>query len=582
MFIWSFDYEKLSLQPEPHIIFSAAQRTFKFLMRSSEPQSRVNSIRQWIAFSIVAVLITGFACSLRILSCISDPLWLDELHTSWVVKDSISVVFQRASIGNQTPLYFWLTWISSQVFGFHELGLRLVSVASDFATMIIAATFVYWKTWSIQGAVLAVLVIGFTDPFFYYGAEARPYAMLQLLGLIQLIAFWNLLQSVAPLDKKQTCRRRNARTMASFIFVSLLMIYTHLTAIFVLIPELIFGICWMFVRWRKFRQESERPSDVSLAAVASLITIVVVALAVFCLPLLSTMQSVSDRSSFWSAVSSIPGLFRQLKWNWCIWFALPLVVAGVSQLPGFAGKSRQSKPGFQSLFTLVFSWGVGTTFVILFVHWAGIAPLALPRYLSVALAAGPILLGLTVGAFQRERNRWLVVIVVGCLVFASCVFQQQWVWRSLSSNRFLPQRMNSWSEVSWNQVVWEINRDQERTRYPIFLFGGILEDADALNSTDVSFQEYLRFPLVGLYQLEHQGVVRSGPTIHQPHFSTSMIDQALDEGGAWILVRHMKDIVYEIESEFIAKVGQPARIDRFQSDTGYLVLIRVDLQGSKL
>ena len=34
---------------------------------------------------------------------ISESLWLDELHTSWVVSDTFDAIPRRAGIGNQCP-----------------------------------------------------------------------------------------------------------------------------------------------------------------------------------------------------------------------------------------------------------------------------------------------------------------------------------------------------------------------------------------------------------------------------------------------------------------------------------------------
>ncbi|MEZ6075018.1 MAG: hypothetical protein R3C56_04880 [Pirellulaceae bacterium] len=38
----------------------------------------------------------------------TESLWLDELHTSWVVAGPWSDVASRARQGNQSPLFFWV------------------------------------------------------------------------------------------------------------------------------------------------------------------------------------------------------------------------------------------------------------------------------------------------------------------------------------------------------------------------------------------------------------------------------------------------------------------------------------------
>ena len=66
-----------------------------------------------------------------------DFLWLDELHTSWAVSGTFADVSARAVDGNQTPLYFWLTFAALKIFGTSTLALRSVSMLSGIALVIL-------------------------------------------------------------------------------------------------------------------------------------------------------------------------------------------------------------------------------------------------------------------------------------------------------------------------------------------------------------------------------------------------------------------------------------------------------------
>jgi 4-amino-4-deoxy-L-arabinose transferase-like glycosyltransferase len=62
-----------------------------------------------------------------------ESLWIDELHTSWVVSGKLSEVLPRAAMGNQSPLYFWGMWLLVQVTGQSEWTLRLPSLLAGIA-----------------------------------------------------------------------------------------------------------------------------------------------------------------------------------------------------------------------------------------------------------------------------------------------------------------------------------------------------------------------------------------------------------------------------------------------------------------
>ena len=69
----------------------------------------------WIVISALA-LIVAVGGWLRFQVATNDLLWLDELHTGWVVDaPAFSDIASRAADGNQTPVYFWITRLLIQL-----------------------------------------------------------------------------------------------------------------------------------------------------------------------------------------------------------------------------------------------------------------------------------------------------------------------------------------------------------------------------------------------------------------------------------------------------------------------------------
>ena len=66
------------------------------------------------------------------------------------------------------------------------------------------------------------------------------------------------------------------------------------------------------------------------------------------------------------------------------------------------------------------------------------------------------------------------------------------------------------------------------------------------------FQSYLQFPVRGLYELDaSQRVVFAGPTMSRQHFDQRYLDDVVEQGGAWVLVRHEPELTVEIANQLI-------------------------------
>src|SRR3954468_4587233 len=108
-----------------------------------------------------AILMAIVAAMMRIWQA-RESLWLDELHTAWCAAGGLGEVVQRASSGNQSPLFFWFEWLLVRVLGPSELSLRLPSIIAGSMLPI----GVYWLAarWTSGGGGLLAAALVAIDP----------------------------------------------------------------------------------------------------------------------------------------------------------------------------------------------------------------------------------------------------------------------------------------------------------------------------------------------------------------------------------------------------------------------------------
>ena len=85
-----------------------------------------NTLRDWPLLAALAICLV--AAALRI-PPLRDSLWLDELHTAWCAIGPLDEVAERAAMGNQSPVFYWLEWLLIEILGASESTLRLIFLA---------------------------------------------------------------------------------------------------------------------------------------------------------------------------------------------------------------------------------------------------------------------------------------------------------------------------------------------------------------------------------------------------------------------------------------------------------------------
>ena len=501
------------------------------------------------------VLATG--CWIRWKIATGELLWLDELHTGWVVGGSFEQALTRSAQGNQTPLFFGLVWSAIQWLGASELSLRLVSLLAAVLAMAMAARFVWQQTKSIAAATLTLTLIAVDDSFIWYATEARPYALLHLASVVQAACFWRSLQRWRDISPDQTTVSNHWLGALGLLLSSWLVVYTHYTGVFLLAAEVLFLLPLLLGRYLTGNTIKEIVVTVALFTVG-------------CLPLLLQMNQAFGKPSDWSSVARLNQFQAEQAVNGIRWFGIPLAAVGISTvialfLKRWSPVAVNLTDPWRNVWWVswIGAWFLIPLLIITGLHLYGI-PIALSRYLSVGLMAGPIFAGALVGICSAQ-SRWISIP----LILMASVYAH---WHGpINLSTTLPRLQLSYRVIgsivgegqlpllraeNWQAPIEVVNNNSDKAKWPLFLFGAVIEDANALADSDPEFQAYLQFPVQSLYAVDDaERIVFAGPTIQQQHFDDRYLNEIVEQGGAWVLVRHGPQITHEIGNELEYRIG---------------------------
>ena len=507
-----------------------------------------------------------FGAWLRFEICHSDSVWLDELHTGWVIDAPFSDIWERATSGNQTPLYFYLSKLGVETIGQSEIGLRFVGWMASVLTIGLGAFFIWHRTRKLLPVCLTGGLLAFTCEFVYYGTEARPYSMLHLLSLAQVFC---LSQIIEPKDPKGS-----NRWLILLVLLTVALVYTHLTAVLLLAAEAFFVLTWWVIGNPEDRRKIAR---LSIAAIISL---------TICVPLIGGIHSTFGRRENWASVASLDRLWTD-AWSVLVaQVAIPLAVLVINWFIGDSStkaergdsKDRSRSLGCNWLIGwLVLFWAIIPFAGIVVAELAGI-PMGLTRYAQIGYVGMPVFAGLVLGQIP---NVWTRSIIFVAIIGASLFFDP--VARQVSRTHSLPVLHFE----DWKAPIEQINLNEEKKTHPVFLFSNLIEDVDALTNGKSSFQEYLGFPLKSLYPVDLSNrELKPRPTANltDAQFSVSDIQLTGEQGGCWILVRGTPDIVMEKKSQFeqlmenvIKRTPETIRMSVFEVPNSNVYLVSVDL-----
>ncbi|HND55999.1 MAG TPA: hypothetical protein PLV92_26465, partial [Pirellulaceae bacterium] len=326
------------------------------------------------------------------LAAFGEPLWIDELHTGWVVADGLEHLAERARAGNQSPLRFLLPWLTTRL-AENEWLLRLPSLLAGVA--VVPATFWVARRMSgtVSGGLLAALLVAVDPKFAFYSVEARGYSTVHLVTLLHLAAF-------LPAIKGQS----SVKTRAVWIISGAGLFYLHYTTALAIVAEL---LAWLAVcGWSPWR-DRERPPSLRVVIVDFGLLVLI------CAPALEHLRQVAAHRADWSNVLTPESPWRVFAWDTYVLAPLGMaftlvVVRWWQQVEPLAWQ-----PSWSTV-TAVICWlSVPWLLAIVATHFAS-SQLLRYRYLISAAAALPFVAAI---AFSSVTTRgWRTVFAVAIVL----------------------------------------------------------------------------------------------------------------------------------------------------------------------
>lgn len=471
---------------------------------------RLNSARRRrkVVGGLLLVLVTLFGGAIRLRSA-AEPLWVDELHTGWVVRDGLDRLVERAELGNQSPLYFLLPWGSTRLFGLTPTALRLPSLVAGLALIPLAGWFVGRSTRSLPAALLVAFLLAVDRDAVFYAAEARVYAVLQCLGVLQFAIFARRLD-------------RDSRPLrAAWIGAGLALFYLHYTTALVTLAQGLFAAV-----------DAARPESGSRrrrpALRRRLADLGLLALGV--LPATTHLADVLERRSNWSDSLAPDSLSTLFPWTAQVIAPLAglLLVAAVRALRRRSPVVRPDRTA--ALKALAVAIGLSVA-VAVFATSTGVAQLQRYRYLIVPATLLPVAVGCAVA---RAPGRRLRLALAGALVLVVAPDSAPVVRLQFpdAADRREP----------WGEVVERLNAARASSPLPVLLCPGLVEDgalaADALEPPSAELREFCRFPLRSVYRWDGPDAdLLPLATRRGPRLTPDALALLRARGGAWLAVR---------------------------------------------
>jgi mannosyltransferase len=509
---------------------------------------------------LLLLAITLFGAAARWLP-VRDVLWLDELHTSWVVSGKLSEVAPRAAMGNQSPVYFYGVWGVTQLFGQSELTLRVISLIAG--VLLIPATFLLAARWTgspIAGLAAAALV-AIEREFLFYSTEARPYALAQLVGVIQVACFARSYEFCKRCDTSTQARWSDRLAM---IASSVVLFYLHYTTALLFIAEavaFVIMLAVMTIQSRDFVAVARR-RGMNFVIDFAIVT-------VCCLPALPALFAIAERRQQWDDLRmSLPvgGVWRAMA----VCIALPAILASVATLPRVLLKRRPFANTPQAgavIIALTWLFVPGLAIVLLKRYgWANLIHL---RYIIVTAVAPMVFAALICALAVGRRAQGLITVTI----ILAALFTSPWLASVMRGEPAIPDRNEDW------QAAVEMINDSEASKdEPVFVCSGLVEDGFLAESDNSDFHEYCLFAVSGVYSIERSSrEVYAIPTSLYPRLNADHTQEVVSAGGAWLVVRVHAG---PIEDDFMVELQQaglnPRRRSRHSFGTLTAIWIGVD------
>lgn len=500
----------------------------------------------------VLILIILLAIALR-LDNVQESLWVDELHTAWTIDGSLAQLPQRAAIGNYSPTYFLLPWLSTRLLGLNEVALRLPSLLAGVAIVPLLYVAVVRLGGTTAAGLLAAFLGAIDSNFIFFSQEARPFALVQLVGLGQLLIFWHILHGAGRVWRLVT------------VLLTVLLFYLHYTAILLVAAELMFYLTWWCagrIKWA----EAPKCSPLAVFVTGALVL-------ALCLPSLGHLYEIAQRRENWATFIKPQGISAVLTmFPLSVPVLLPLLLLAIAIAGRFMRRLRPLTANIAAgPLALVICWfAVPLLCVWLATYW-DVAPLLLRRYVMVAAAAPLVLGGLLVSLIPSRAMQVFAMLLVGAVAVWEGPYS---IWQETGEFAF---RRNE----DWRTAVRLINTSDEGRTWPVLVRSGLIEADQLLLSDNPTLQNYCLLPVNNIYAVDRD---RSDlfplPSKYPGYLSGNDVRQLVKQPGVWLLLRgdrHTKNVALKQLAAIFGKAGRRTRVQQSIPLPGVWV-VRIQLE----
>lgn len=349
----------------------------------------------WFEKHYFLTIIVVVAALLRLYHLCYQSIWVDELHTMIETDPAISFKESNDMIlyREGTPrLYFFLVKIFNSVFGHTVFNARLISVFFGLLSVVFInklGSKLFNKNVGLYSAVLTAFNLFLIE----YSQEARTYSM---LAFFVILAFYLL---VLFIEK---------RTYKNALFLGVAMGLVSNAHPIGLLNVISIYIVLSYV----FLTEKTARNDLFKKAFVSGIVFVLVFL-----PVIPTIEVVSNFKSFWIVDPSLPYLFQifnQLLGTSLVLTYLFIIIYFVfiyKSLQIISSKTSQGKTKYLLGFIIVNVWIWFEVIVILLKSYFGIS-IALHRYFIAIVPAFILIIAITIDFIKKEGLKHFVLFLL--------------------------------------------------------------------------------------------------------------------------------------------------------------------------
>jgi uncharacterized membrane protein len=197
--------------------------------------------------TLLGIILLGAA--LRFADIGTESLWVDEIYSFRQAVKSVEQIIANAPADVHPPVYYVLLHAWTLLFGTTEIGLRSFSAVCGLA----AIPLMYLLGCEIASkrvGLYASLMLALSHFHIHYSQETRSYAYVVLVVVLGMLAFVRYLRHF----EEETSPSISWKTLAFYFAATVLVLYSHFFALFVIVAQNALVASFFFTRRSMFKR----------------------------------------------------------------------------------------------------------------------------------------------------------------------------------------------------------------------------------------------------------------------------------------------------------------------------------------